>query len=402
MSEPYDPQRLRAQVPALAEGAAHFDGPGGTQTPSVVADAIADALKAPLSNRGRLNQAEINADDITLAARLAGADLVNGDPSGIVFGRSMTQITFDIARSLARDWGAGDEIVVTRLDHDANVRPWVWYAQQSGATLRWLDFDPKTTEINIEEVASVISANTRLVAVTGASNLLGTRPDISAIGELVHEVGALMYVDGVHLTAHAPIDMHAMGADFFACSPYKFLGPHCGMLAASPALLETLHPDKLRPSTNVVPERFELGTLPYEMLAGVTAAINVLADLIPGGNAPRRERLLVSMRALEAYEDELHRNMRSGLEALGNITFYSQARHRTPTELFAVDGIASQHVSEHLAGIGVYAPAGSFYAIEAADHLGIGEGGAIRAGLAPYSTYEDVDRLIAGIAEVLP
>ena len=400
MTEMYDANRLRAQVPSLRSGAAHFDGPGGTQTPAAVADAIADALTAPLSNRGRGNEAERNADDITVAARQAGADLVNADPRGIVFGRSMTQITFDIARSLARDWGEGDEIVVTRLDHDANVRPWVWYARESGATLRWLDFDPATAEIDPAGLAAIVNENTRLVAMTGASNLLGTRPDLAAMSRIAHDAGALLFVDGVHLTAHAPVDVHAIGADFFACSPYKFLGPHCGMLAASPALLETLHPDKLRPSTEVVPERFELGTLPYELLAGVTAAIDVLADLVPDQHGNRRERLVVSMRALEAHEDELHAKLRAGLEGIGDITFYSNAAHRTPTELFAVNGKDSQEVSTHLETRGVYAPAGSFYAIEAAEHLGLGEAGAIRAGLAPYSTHEDVDRLLQAVAEV--
>jgi cysteine desulfurase family protein (TIGR01976 family) len=400
MIDMYDPNRLRAQVPSLRSGAAHFDGPGGTQTPAAVADAIADALTAPLSNRGRGNEAERNADDITVAARQAGADLVNADPRGIIFGRSMTQITFDIARSLARDWGEGDEIIVTRLDHDANVRPWVWYARESGATLRWLDFDPVTAEIDPADLATIVNENTRVVAMTGASNLLGTRPDLAAMSSIAHDVGALFSVDGVHLTAHAPVDVHAIGADFFACSPYKFLGPHCGMLAASPALLETLHPDKLRPSTEVVPERFELGTLPYELLAGVTAAIDVLADLVPDQHGNRRERLVVSMRALEAYEDELLHTLRTGLEGIGGITLYSNAAHRTPTELFALNGKDSQEVSTHLETRGVYAPAGSFYAIEAAEHLGLGEAGAIRAGLAPYSTHEDVDRLLQAVAEV--
>jgi len=400
MTPVFDPMPLREQVPSLSSGAAHFDGPGGTQTPAVVADAIANALKNPLSNRDRMTPAERNADDITVLARQAGADLVNGDPAGIVFGRSMTQITFDIARSLAREWKPGDEVIVTRLDHDANIRPWVWYAEQAGATLRWVDFDPATAEIDVDDVAALVNERTKILAITGASNLLGTRPDISQIANIVHDVDALLYVDGVHLTAHAPIDMQGLGADFFACSPYKFLGPHCGMLAASPSLLETLHPDKLRPSTEAVPERFELGTLPYELLAGVTAAVQVLANLVPQSGGTQRERLMISMSAVEAYEDELHAAMRHGLEALGGVTFYSHAAHRTPTELFALDGHDSQSVSQHLASAGVYAPAGSFYAIEAAEHLGLGEAGAIRAGLAPYSTRDDVDRLLTALAGV--
>ncbi len=395
----YDVERIRARIPALAGGVAYFDGPGGTQTPDLVAAAIASALTSPLSNRARVTGAEINADDITLAARQAGADLVNGDPRGIAFGRSMTDITFDIARTLAQGWGPGDEIVVTRLDHDGNVRPWVTYAQRSGATLRWVDFAKATGVLALEDVKKLLNENTRLVAITGASNLLGTRPDLVAIGKAVHQTQALFYVDGVHLTAHAPVDMQAIGADFYVCSPYKFLGPHIGMLAASPALLETLHPDKLRPSTESVPDRFELGTLPYELLAGITAAVDVLADLVPGDEATmsRRDRIVRSMTALEAYEDELHVYLRAGLETVPGIRLYCHAPHRTPTELFSIDGVDSEQVYVTLSGLGVNAPASSFYAIEAADWIGLGEPGAVRVGLAPYTSHDDVDRLIAGL-----
>ena len=395
----YDVDRIRARIPALAGGVAYFDGPGGTQTPDLVAAAIASALTSPLSNRARVTGAEINADDITLAARQAGADLVNGDPRGIAFGRSMTDITFDIARTLAQGWGPGDEIVVTRLDHDGNVRPWVTYAQRSGATLRWVDFDKATGVLAVADVTKLLNENTRLVAITGASNLLGTRPDLVAIGKAVHQTPALFYVDGVHLTAHAPVDMQAIGADFYVCSPYKFLGPHIGMLAASPALLETLHPDKLRPSTESVPDRLELGTLPYELLAGITAAVDVLADLVPGDEATmsRRDRIVRSMTALESYEDELHVYLRAGLESVPGVRLYCHAPHRTPTELFSIDGVDSEQIYVTLSALGVNAPASSFYAIEAADWIGLGEPGAVRVGLAPYTNHDDVDRLIAGL-----
>jgi cysteine desulfurase family protein (TIGR01976 family) len=398
----YDVDRIRARIPALADGVAYFDGPGGTQTPDLVAAAIAAALTSPLSNRARVTGAEINADDITLAARQAGADLVNGDPLGIAFGRSMTDITFDIARTLAQSWGPGDEVVVSRLDHDGNVRPWVTYAQRSGATLRWIDFDKTTGVLALEDVTKLLNENTRLVAITGASNLLGTRPDLVAIGKAVHQTQALFYVDGVHLTAHAPVDMQAIGADFYVCSPYKFLGPHIGMLAASPALLETLHPDKLRPSTETVPERLELGTLQYELLAGITAAVDVLADLVPGDEATmsRRDRVVRSMTALESYEDELHLYLRAGLESVPGIRLYCHAPHRTPTELFSIDGVESEQIYLTLSGLGVNAPASSFYAIEAADWIGLGEPGAVRVGLAPYTNHDDVDRLIAGLRDI--
>ncbi len=387
-------------MPALREGAAHFDGPGGTQIPDQVADAMNDALRSALSNRGRGTAAERRADDIVTGARQAMADLLGADARGIVFGRSMTQITMDIARTLAQNWGPGDEVVVSRLDHDADVRPWVIHAERAGATVRWAEFDPATGEMSPEDVLRHVTPATRLVALTGASNLIGTRPDLSVIGVGVHEHGALFYVDGVHLTAHAPVDIAAIGCDFYACSPYKFLGPHLGVLAASPTLLETLHPDKLLPATNVVPERFELGTLPYELLAGVSAAVDVLADLVPSGEGTRRARILASMAALEDYEDDLHARMREGLETIPGIRLYSNAKHRTPTETFTIDGHAPDDISAYLAERGVNAPAGNFYALEVSRWLGLGDAGGVRVGLAPYSTEDDVDRLITGLREL--
>lgn len=407
----YDADRLRARVPALREGAAHFDGPGGTQIPDEVADAMDATLRSAVSNRGRGTSAERRADDIVTGARQAMADLLGADPRGIVFGRSMTQITMDIARTLAQDWGPGDEIVVSRLDHDADVRPWVIHAERAGATVRWAEFDPRTGELTPEDVLRHVTPRTRLVALTGASNLIGTRPDLAAVAAGVHEHGALFYVDGVHLTAHAPIDVAAIGCDFYACSPYKFLGPHLGVLAASPDLLETLHPDKLLPATNVVPERFELGTLPYELLAGVTAAVDVLADLVPGspdsggsadapGQGDRRTRILRSMAALEEYEDVLHARMREGLETIPGITLYSNAKHRTPTETFTIEGHTPGDISAFLAERGVNAPASNFYALEVSRWLGLGDAGGVRVGLAPYSNAEEVDRLIEGLREL--
>ena len=283
---------VRKQFPALDEGAAHFDGPGGSQTPQVVADAVARTLTSALANRGRLTTADRRADEIVIEAREAMADLLGTQANGIVFGRSMTQLTYDFSRTLAKTWSEGDEVVVTRLDHDANVRPWVQAAEAVGATVKWLGFDPATSEL--DDIAPLLTDRTRLVAVTGASNLLGTRPDVARIADQVHAAGALIYVDGVHLTAHAPVD--AAYADFYVCSPYKFFGPHLGVLTAKPELLETLRPDKLLPSSDAVPERFEFGTLPYELLAGTTAAVDFIAGL-GGTGATRRERLLSSTAA---------------------------------------------------------------------------------------------------------
>ncbi|HEX6358567.1 cysteine desulfurase-like protein [Actinophytocola sp.] len=394
----YNVAAVRAHFPALDEGAAHFDGPGGSQSPNQVADAIAGVLRSAVANKGTVTAAERRATEIVDAARAAGADLVGGDPAGIVFGRSMTQLTYDFARTLAKTWGPGDEVVVTRLDHDANVRPWVQAATAAGATVRWASFDQKTGVLTADDVARVLSTRTRLVAVTAASNLLGSRPDVATIAATAHEAGALVYVDGVHYTPHAFVDMTALGADFYACSPYKFLGPHLGMLAASPALLAELRPDKLLPSSDEVPERFEFGTLPYESLAGTTAAIDFLADLVPGSGS-RRARLAASFEALEQHESALLSQLDGGLARIPGVVRYGDPdRTRTATTLFTVTDVAPAEVYQKLAERGVNAPAGTFYAHECARVLGIENTGAVRAGIAPYTDKSDVDRLLEGVA----
>lgn len=395
----FDVERIRSHFPSLQFGAAHFDGPGGTQTPTDVSRAMSELLDGPVANRGVVTLAEQRAEETVQGARAAMADLLNADPRGIVFGRSMTQLTFDFARTLAQEWHPGDEIVVSRLDHDANVRPWVTYAQRSGATLRWVDFDVATGHLDIADVESVLSDRTRLVALTGASNLIGTRPDLPAIAKAVHAVGALFYVDGVHLTAHTPIDVAAIGADFYGCSPYKFFGPHIGVMAAAPSVLETLHPDKLLPSTEVVPERFELGTLPYELLAGIEAAVGFIANMEPGDGS-RRQRIVRSMAAAEEYEDSLSHRLRDGLRAIDGVTVFSNARSKTPTELFRIAGVEGADAYRFFAERHINAPASSFYAIECSRHLGLGDEGGIRAGLAPYNTADEIDRLLGAVAEL--
>ncbi|MHA6782955.1 cysteine desulfurase-like protein [Pseudonocardia saturnea] len=389
-----DVAAVRDHFPSLKAGYAHFDGPGGSQVPVPVAAAVAATMTAPLANRGTVTAAERAADAIVLAARAAMADLLGADPGGIVFGRSMTALTFDLARTLSAGWGPGDEVVVTRLDHDANIRPWVLAAEAAGATVRWLDFDPATGEL--DDLGTVLSERTRLVAVTGASNLIGTRPPVREIADRAHGVGALVHVDGVHLTAHVPVDVAALGADFYACSPYKFLGPHCGVLAAAPALLETLRPQKLAPSSDAVPERFELGTLPYELLAGTTAAVDFLAGLTDGPGS-RRERIVASMTALEAHEDRLRRRVEEGLPA--GVTVYSRAARRTPTLLLGFEACDPAEAYRFLAERDVNAPASSFYALEASRRLGLGDTGSLRIGMAPYTDDADVDRLIAALGE---
>ncbi|WP_371627209.1 cysteine desulfurase-like protein [Streptomyces sp. NBC_01116] len=396
----YDVGAVRAQFPALRSGTAHFDGPGGTQTPASVIAAIGEAMSGPLSIRGAALPGEVNAEQIVRGFRQAMADLLGADPGGIVYGRSATQLTYDFSRTLSRTWRPGDEVVVSRLDHDANIRPWVHAAERAGAVVRWADFDPSTGELSPGTVGAQITGRTRLVAVTGASNLIGTRPDVPAIAELAHRAGALLYVDGVHLTAHHPVDVERLGADFFVCSPYKFFGPHHGVLAARPELLDTLHPDKLAPSTDDVPERFELGTLPYESMAGTRAAVDFLAGLGTGAGG-RRERLRSAYAAIGAHETELRESIEKAVRELGGVTVHSRAAVRTPTLLLTFEGRDASDAYRSLARSGVHAPAGSFYALEASRHLGLGDGGGLRVGLCAYNDADDVERLLTGLSDWL-
>ncbi len=395
----YDVRAVRSRFPALKAGAAHFDGPGGSQVPDSVAEAVAATMLSPLANRGRVTAAERAADAIVVSARRAMADLLGADERGVVFGRSMTQLTYDTATTLAATWAPGDEVVVTRLDHDANIRPWVQAAADVGAVVRWADFDTATGELTPGHVEEVLSPRTRLVAVTGASNLIGTCPPVAVIAALAHDVGALVHVDGVHLTPHSPVDIAGLGADLYVCSPYKFLGPHCGVLAADPELLEGLWPRKLAPSPDTVPERFELGTLPYELLAGTTAAVDFLASLAPAPAATRREAVLAGVAAVQGHEERLRHRVEAGLAALPGLLMHSRAARRTPTQLVSLPGREASEASAHLAGLGVNAPTGTFYALEASRRLGLGDTGALRIGLAPYTDDDDVDRLLAGLAE---
>ncbi|NYE38972.1 cysteine desulfurase family protein (TIGR01976 family) [Nocardioides cavernae] len=396
---PFDVASFRAGFPSLASGIAHFDNPGGTQTPAVVGDAIARTLTGPLSQRGAATVSQRNAESVVAGFRSAIADLVGGDPGGVVHGRSATALTYDFSRTLARTWGAGDEVVVCELDHDSNVRPWIQAAERAGATVRWLRLDPATGELDPASL-DVIGERTRLVALTAASNLLGTRPPVAAVAARAHEVGALVHVDAVHHAAHAAPDIAAMGADLLVCSPYKFFGPHCGALVADPALLETLWPDKLVPSTDVVPERFELGTLPYELLAGATAAVDLIASL--GTGATRRERLVSAAGAIAAHELRLRGRIEEGLAALGDrLTLHSRAADRTSTLFLTLRDRLPAEAYEHLATQDVLVPAGTFYAYETFRALGLPVDSGLRIGLAAYNDDHDVDRLLEGLTDFL-
>ena len=397
----YDVRKIRSHFPSLNTGLAFFCGPGGSQVPDVVGAAIAHAITKPISNRNTNTESEKNAEEYVLGFRQAVGDLIDVDPRGVIYGRSWTQLSYDFSRTLAKSWGPGDEVVISRLDHDSNVRPWIQAAEAVGATVRWAEINLETTELTVAAVEAVLSTKTKLVAITGAGNTIGTRPDLKAIGVAVHKVGALFFVDGVHLTPHAAISAKEIGADFFGLSFYKLMGPHCAALAASPALLETLNNDKLLPATSAVPERFEFGTLPYELMAGCIAAIDFIAEMAPGNGSTRREKIVNSMNALEKYEDGLLEYLESSVKALPGVVMYGHAKHRTPTIYFSFPGHSSADIYRAMARKGVTLPASNFYALEVSRKLGLGDAGALRAGLAPYSIKDDVDRLVGGLKEIL-
>jgi cysteine desulfurase family protein (TIGR01976 family) len=397
----FDVGRVRGLYPALADGFAYLDGAAGTQVPQGVIDAIARASRGGIGNVGGAFPASERSDAIVVGCRQAVADLVGGVPDGVILGPNMTTLTYRLANALATGWAEGDEVVVSRLDHDANLRPWVQAAARAGAVVRWAEVDLATGELPAGQYEGLVGERTRLVAVSAASNVLGTRPDVAAIGAAAHAAGALVYVDGVHAAAHGPVDRAALGADFYATSAYKWSGPHIGAVVADPALLETIRLDKLASSSDLVPERFEQGTSPFADFAGVAAAVDHLASLDPAATGDRRRRVLASMAAAEAYELELFAVLLGGLEAMGHVTTYGKAARRTATAYFTVAGHDPRQVAEHLAARGVNVWNGHNYAWELTGALAIRDAGsAVRAGLVHYNTREDVDRLLEGVAEL--
>jgi cysteine desulfurase family protein (TIGR01976 family) len=397
-----DVQAVRAGYPALADGYAYLDGAAGTQVPSSVIDAISAAQATGLGNTGGAFPASERADRITAGCRAAIAALTGGEPEGVVLGPSMTALTYRFAAALAREWRPGDEVIVSRLDHDANIRPWVQAAERAGATVRWAEVDLDTGELPAGQYADLITERTRLVAVTAASNVLGTRPDVAAITALARAAGALSYVDGVHATPHVPTDLRALGADLYATSAYKWSGPHIAAVVGAPSMLDRLRPDKLVPSPDAVPDRFELGTLPFESLAGVTAAVEHLAGLAAdAGSGTLRDRVLASMAAVQQHEQELFAVLLAGLESMPHVRLYGRAASRTATAYFTVDGMTPVQVATRLAARKINVWDGDNYAWEITGALGIRDSGsAVRAGLVHYNDAADVDRLLVAVAEL--
>lgn len=397
---PLDIARVRGLFGTLTDGYVHADGPAGSLVPERVVSAISTALLRPIGNSGGVFPASQRADQMRQEARAAVADLVGGDPAGVVLGPNMTSLTYAMSRALAKSWRHGDQIVVSRLDHDANIRPWLQAAGQVGVGVRWAEIDVETCELPTYQYDELIGPRTKLVAVTAASNAVGTRPDVRAIADRAHAVGALVYVDAVHAAAHVALDMAALGADFLAVSAYKWCGPHVGAVVAAPDLLDSLRPDKLVPAPDRAPDRFENGTPAFELFPGVVAAVDHLADLAPAGEpGNRRRRVLTSMAHVEEYEAGLLARLDGGLRQIPRVAVLGRPEHRTPTVSLVVHGQKPRQVVTQLLRHGVCAWDGDYYARELMDALGVNEvGGAVRLGLAHYTSAAEVEHILAAVA----
>jgi cysteine desulfurase family protein (TIGR01976 family) len=375
----------RDRFPGLADGWARLDGPAGTQMVDDAIEAMAAFMRSgDNANHGGAFRAAQRVDELVDGSRAAVGALLGADPRGVVFGPSMTALTMRFAATACRTLAAGDEIVCTFLDHDANVAPWTIAAARAGARVRFAEPEQGTLELPASAVEAVLGERTRWVAVTAASNAVGTIPDLPGIVAAAHRVGARVYVDAVHAAPHREIDVAALGCDALACSAYKWFGPHVGILWARPELLADLQPDKLRPSPDTVPERWELGTLPFESLAGVRAAAQFVTSL--------------DREAVRAHEGRLLARMVEGLGELDGVTLYGAARDRTSTVMFTVAGLASAEVAAELAKAEIAVWDGNYYALELARWLGLEREGAIRAGVVAYNDEGEVDRLLEAVA----
>ncbi len=394
---------IRADFPALARQeqghpVAYFDGPGGTQVPRAVADAMTDYLLHHNANTHWAYPTSVETDALLHDARATFADFFNASPADVSFGNNMTTIAFHLARGLARGWTEGDEIVVTELDHHANVAPWRAIARDRGLKIRSVPLDPVTFRHDPDAWAAMIGPRTRLVAIGAASNALGTITDVASVCAMARQAGALSFVDAVHFAPHNLVDVQAIGCDFLACSSYKFYGPHAGVLFGRRDVVDAVDTPRLDPAPSDAPEKLETGTQNHEGIVGAAAAVNFLAS-IGGEGGSRRERLTRAFGALHARGESLFAQLWDGLAATPGVTIYGPpaGTPRTPTVSFTVRGHSTLEVAQHLVKAGVYASNGDFYATTVAEVLGRGADGFVRAGAACYTSEEEVGRLIAGV-----
>lgn len=410
MTEDAGLREIREQFPALertvgGHPAAYFDAPAGSQVPRAVIDAVSDYLAYHNANtHGAFATSRETDETIERARERVGAFLGATRAGEVVFGANMTTLTFALSRALRQSWSPGDEVIVTELDHQANVAPWRRAAEEAGATVRVVRFDPESCTLDMRQLEDYLGSRTRLVAVGYSSNALGTVNDVRRVARLAREAGALSFIDAVHYAPHGVIDVEEIGCDFLACSAYKFFGPHLGVLWGRKHLLQDGRPFKVGPAPDRAPERWETGTLSHEAIAGTAAAVEWIGGLAPDAGSVWRERMVGGMRRIEALETPLLARLLDGLSTVRGVTLYGPPAEvpRAPTIAFTVAGRTPDEVAEKLAGEGIFVWSGDFYASSVIDRLGLREsGGVVRIGLAPYNTAEEVDRLLDAVARRL-
>ena len=409
----FDIDWVRSKFPALVMKvngypAAFFDGPGGTQVPERVIGAMSRYLAASNANTHGAFATSRRSDEVIAAAHEAMANLLGCDSKEIVFGPNMTTLTFMLSRAIGRDLAPGDEIVVTRLDHDANVSPWT-ALEEHGCVIRFVDIHPADCTLDMDELRRTITPRTRVVAVGYASNAVGTINDVEEVVRLAHEAGAMAYIDAVHYAPHGPIDVRNLDCDFLVCSPYKFFGPHSGVLYGKRGHLERLHPYKVRPAPESLPGRWETGTQSHEGMAGVTAAVEYLAELgrrhTPEAQ-DRRAALLAAYDAIRVYERKLLTQLVPALLDIPGLTCYGIAEparfhQRVPTVAVRIAGRSPRELAAYLGERGIFTWDGNYYALNLSERLGVEpSGGMLRIGLVHYNTAEEVDRLLAALSEL--
>lgn len=393
---------IRAHFPALTRQhggspVAYFDGPGGTQTAIEVVEAMRDYLLHHNANTHWIYPTSQETDALLAEARATFADFFHCQPDEVSFGNNMTTITFHVSRALGRGWHPGDEIVVTELDHHANVDPWREMARDRGLTVRTVRLLTESGQLDWEDLEEKLTSRTKLLAIGAASNALGTINDIARAARLAHQVGALVFVDAVHYAPHQLVDVRELGCDLLACSAYKFYGPHLGILYGRRAILEQLDVPKLAPAPNEAPDRLETGTQNHEGIVGAAAAVNLIASW--GTGESRRERLISAMAALHDEGERLLRRLWDGLHSIEGVSVYgpSPDQPRTPTVSFSLRDVPAVELAAFLATRGLFVSHGDFYAQTVVDRLGKAEQGLVRIGCSCYTSEEEIERLLAGI-----
>jgi cysteine desulfurase family protein (TIGR01976 family) len=406
-THPLDLNWIRAQFPSLSQNvkghpAAFLDGPGGTQVPQRVIDAISDYLRTSNANTCGAYTTSRQTDQVIAGARAAMADFLGCDADEVVFGPNMTSLTFAISRAIGRELGPGDEILLTHLDHDANISPWR-ALEERGVKIQFADIHEEDCSLDLDDLTSKITSRTKLVAVGYASNAVGTINDVKTIVRLAHEAGALTYIDAVHYAPHGPIDVRELNCDFLACSTYKFFGPHMGVLYGKREHLARLTPYKVRANTEAVPQRWEWGTLNHECIAGITTCVEYLAELGQRSEqvSARRQAIQAAYRAIQMHEHILMKKMLRGLSEIRGLRLYgiNSPRSRCPTFAVRIEGHTPLELATRLGERGIFTWDGNYYAINLTERLGVEkDGGFLRIGFVHYNTEEEVDRVLDALS----